>query len=172
ERTRATTAAVQKEEAKDVIVGLFEPLSPTLRDPGSHCKSRAINCSWSGPRTGGGAMSGDQDIAYTSATSLLELYRKRALSPVEVTRLLLDRLDALQPKINAFCIIDRDGALAAARASEQRWTSGGKIGRLDGVPVTIKDLMLMRGFPTPRGGALVLPNPGWPGAPPAGARVG
>jgi len=57
-------------------------------------------------------MSGDQNIAYTSAVSLLELYRKRALSPVEVTRLLLDRLDALQPKINAFCIIDRDGALA------------------------------------------------------------
>ena len=48
-------------------------------------------------------MSGDQDIAYTSATSLLDLYRKRALSPVEVTSLLLDRLDALQPKINAFC---------------------------------------------------------------------
>ena len=74
-------------------------------------------------------MSGDQDIAYTSAVSLLELYRKRALSPVEVTRLLLDRLDALQPKINAFCIIDHEGALAAARASEQRWVSGGRIGK-------------------------------------------
>ena len=75
-------------------------------------------------------MSGDQDIAYASAVSLLDRYRKRALSPVEVTRQLLDRLDVLQPKINAFCVVDRDGALAAARASEQRWTSGSQIGRL------------------------------------------
>jgi aspartyl-tRNA(Asn)/glutamyl-tRNA(Gln) amidotransferase subunit A len=116
-------------------------------------------------------MSGDQDIAYTSATSLLDLYRKRALSPVEVTSLLLDRLEALQPKINAFCIVDRDGALAAARASEQRWTRGGKLGPLDGVPVTIKDLVLMRGFPTLRGSRLVDPNQDWSEDAPATARL-
>ena len=69
-------------------------------------------------------MSADQDVVYASAVSLLDRYRKRELSPVEVTRLLLDRLDALQPKINAFCIVDRDGALAAARESERRWLSG------------------------------------------------
>ena len=116
-------------------------------------------------------MSGDQDIVYGSAVSLLDRYRKRALSPVEVTRQLLDRLDVLQPKINAFCVVDRDGALAAARASEQRWTSGGKIGRLDGVPVTIKDLMLMRGFPTRRGSRLVDPNQDWSEDAPAVARL-
>jgi aspartyl-tRNA(Asn)/glutamyl-tRNA(Gln) amidotransferase subunit A len=117
-------------------------------------------------------MSGDQDIAYTSATSLLDLYRKRALSPIEVTSLLLDRLEALQPRINAFCIVDRDGALAAARASEQRWTRGGEIGRrLDGVPVTIKDLVLMRGFPTRRGSRLVDPNQDWSEDAPATARL-
>jgi aspartyl-tRNA(Asn)/glutamyl-tRNA(Gln) amidotransferase subunit A len=96
-----------------------------------------------------------QDIAYASATSLLELYRKKALSPVDVILHLLDRLDTLQPKINAFCIVDRDGALAAARESEERWRRGAAVGRLDGVPVTIKDLMLMRGFPTSRGSRLV-----------------
>ena len=116
-------------------------------------------------------MSTDQDIAYTSAASLLDLYRNRALSPVEVTRLLLDRLDALQPKINAFCIIDHEGAFAAARGSEQRWMSSGKIGRLDGVPVTIKDLMLMRGFPTRRGSRLVDPNRDWSEDAPATARL-
>ncbi len=116
-------------------------------------------------------MSGDQGIAYASAVSLLELYRNRALSPVEVTRLLLDRLDALQPKINAFCIIDHEGALGAARGSEQRWMSSGKIGRLDGVPVTIKDLMLMRGFPTRRGSRLVDPNQDWSEDAPATARL-
>jgi aspartyl-tRNA(Asn)/glutamyl-tRNA(Gln) amidotransferase subunit A len=116
-------------------------------------------------------MSADQDIAYLSATSLLDLYRKKALSPVEVMRFLLDRLDALQPKINAFCIVDRDGALAAAQASEERWQRGEPWGRLDGVPVTIKDLMLMRGFPSLRGSRLVDPDQDWSEDAPAVARL-
>ena len=116
-------------------------------------------------------MSADQNIAYASAISLLELYRKRALSPVEATQILLDRLDALQPKINAFCIVDHDGALAAARESEQRWQRGDAVGRLDGVPVTIKDLMLMRGFPTLRGSRLVDPDQDWSEDAPAVARL-
>jgi len=116
-------------------------------------------------------MSADQNIAYASAISLLELYRKRALSPVEATQILLDRLEALQPKINAFCIVDHDGALAAARESEQRWQRGDAVGRLDGVPVTIKDLMLMRGFPTLRGSRLVDPDQDWSEDAPAVARL-
>src|SRR3954451_25166240 len=99
-------------------------------------------------------MAGD-DIAYASAVSLQDLYRRKALSPVEATQLILDRLRALQPRINAFCVVDRQGAMAAARASEERWLPGEAAGRLDGVPVTIKDLILMRGFPTLRGSRLV-----------------
>ena len=83
-------------------------------------------------------MASDHDVAYASAVSLLDLYRKKALSPVEATQLILDRLDALQPRINAFCIVDHDGALAVARESEQRWQRGEAGGRLDGVPVTIR----------------------------------
>src|SRR5271156_2537674 len=116
-------------------------------------------------------MSADQDVVYASAVSLLDLYRKKALSPVEVTRLLLDRLDALQPRINAFCIVDREGALAAARASEERWLRGEAAGRLDGVPVTIKDLILMRGFPTLRGSRLSEPDQDWSEDAPATARL-
>ena len=100
-------------------------------------------------------MTSDHNVAYASAGALLDLYRRKALSPVEVTRLILDRIDALQPSLNAFCIVDRDGALAAAREAERRWLSGEAVGRLDGVPVTIKDLILMRGFPTLRGSRLV-----------------
>src|SRR5271156_7062439 len=117
-------------------------------------------------------MSADQDVVYASAVSLLDLYRKKALSPVEVTRLRLDRLDALQPRINAFCIVDREGALAAARASEGRWLRGEPVGRLDGVPVTIKDLFLMRGFPTLRGSRLVEPDQDWSEDAAAAARPG
>jgi aspartyl-tRNA(Asn)/glutamyl-tRNA(Gln) amidotransferase subunit A len=116
-------------------------------------------------------MSADQDVVYGSAISLLDRYRKRELSPVEVTRLLLDRLDALQPTINAFCIVDHDGALAAARESERRWLSGKAVVKLDGVPVTIKDLVLMRGFPTLRGSRLVDPHQDWSEDAPATARL-
>src|SRR5215813_13077352 len=116
-------------------------------------------------------MSAGQDIAYASATSLLDLYRKKALSPVEAIRLLLDRLDGLQQKLNAFCVVDGDGALAAAQESERRWHRGEAAGRLDGVPVTIKDLMLMRGFPTLRGSRLVDRDQTWSEDAPAVARL-
>src|SRR6267154_1364874 len=116
-------------------------------------------------------MASDNDVAYTSAGSLLDLYCTRELSPVEATRILLDRLDVLQPEINAFCIVDRDGAVAAARESERRWQRGEAVGRLDGVPVTIKDLILMRGFPTLRGSRLVERDQDWPEDAPPTARL-
>jgi aspartyl-tRNA(Asn)/glutamyl-tRNA(Gln) amidotransferase subunit A len=104
-------------------------------------------------------MTSGGDIAFLSAHDLIALYRAKELSPVEAVRFLLDRLGALQPKLNAFCIVDRDGAMAAAQSSEQRWSRGTPQGPLDGVPVTIKDLLLMRGFPTLRGSHLVEPAP-------------
>jgi aspartyl-tRNA(Asn)/glutamyl-tRNA(Gln) amidotransferase subunit A len=116
-------------------------------------------------------MASEMDVAYASAVSLLDLYRRRAVSPVEVTRLILERLDAAQPKINAFCLVDRDGALAAAAKSAARWLRGEPAGRLDGVPVTIKDLILMRGFPTLRGSRLVARDQGWSEDAPAVTRL-
>src|SRR3954454_6617560 len=106
-------------------------------------------------------MAGADDIAYTSALDLAAAYRNRKLSPVEVTTALLARLDALQPKLNAFCVVDRDGAMATARAAEARWRKGEPVGPLDGVPVTIKDLVPMRGFPTLRGSRLIDPDQAW-----------
>ena len=100
-------------------------------------------------------MNSASDIAFAAAHQLAELYRSKALSPVEAAEALLARIDALQPKLNAFCVVDRDGALAAARAAEQRWRDGQPLGPLDGVPATIKDLVLMRGFPTRRGTRLI-----------------
>jgi len=116
-------------------------------------------------------MTSDNQIAYASAVELLELYRSKALSPVEATGLILDRLDALQPKINAFCVVDRDGAMKAARASERRWLRGEAAGPFDGVPMTIKDLILMRGFPTLRGSLIVERDQDWSEDAPATARL-
>jgi aspartyl-tRNA(Asn)/glutamyl-tRNA(Gln) amidotransferase subunit A len=104
-------------------------------------------------------MTSTTDIAFASALDLIDLYRRKALSPVEAADALLARLDRLQPSLNAFCIIDRDGALAAARAAERRWRDGEPLGPLDGVPVTIKDLVPMRGFPTRRGSRMIEPVP-------------
>jgi aspartyl-tRNA(Asn)/glutamyl-tRNA(Gln) amidotransferase subunit A len=92
-----------------------------------------------------------KDLAWLSATKLLKGYKKRRFSPVEVTRAVLDRIDSLNRELNAFCHVDAEGALAAARDSERRWTKGMPQGRLDGVPVSIKDLILTAGMPTLRG---------------------
>jgi aspartyl-tRNA(Asn)/glutamyl-tRNA(Gln) amidotransferase subunit A len=116
-------------------------------------------------------MTSDDDLAYASAVSLIERYRDGALSPVETSRVLLDRLDRLQPRLNAFCVVDRSGALSAARQSEERWRRGAPVGPLDGVPVTVKDLMLMRGFPTLRGSHLVDRDQDWSEDAPAVARL-
>ena len=100
-------------------------------------------------------MSVAQEIAYQTAAELTAAYRAGRLSPVEVAQALFARLDALEPKLNAFCVVDRDGALAAALASEARWRAGQPLSPVDGVPATIKDLMLMRGHPTRRGSHLI-----------------
>src|SRR3954452_19047503 len=116
-------------------------------------------------------MTSGSDIAFASAEALADLYRKKALSPVEAAEILFARIEALQPKLNAFCIVDRDGALASARASEQRWRDGAPLSPIDGVPVTIKDLVLMRGFPTLRGSRLIDPAQDWSEDGPAVARL-
>jgi aspartyl-tRNA(Asn)/glutamyl-tRNA(Gln) amidotransferase subunit A len=116
-------------------------------------------------------MASESEIAYASAAALLDLYRRGALSPVEATRTLLARLDRLQPSLNAFCLVDRDGALAAAHESERRWQAGAAVRALEGVPVTIKDLFLMRGFPTLRGSRLIDPAQEWSEDAPAVARL-
>ena len=62
-----------------------------------------------------------------SATALLEHYRRKTLSPVEVTRAVLARIAALQTSLNAFLLIDEEAALDAARASEARWMKGRRL---------------------------------------------
>jgi aspartyl-tRNA(Asn)/glutamyl-tRNA(Gln) amidotransferase subunit A len=91
------------------------------------------------------------DITRLSATELLELYRRGALSPVEATRAVLERIDAVNARTNAYCLVRADEALASARASERRWRAGEPKGLLDGVPVSVKDLLLTDGWPTRRG---------------------
>lgn len=91
------------------------------------------------------------DPTHLTAVAALAGYRSGALSPVEVTRAALDRIAALNGTYNAFCVLDEERALADAKASEARWRAGQPQGLIDGVPATIKDLMLAAGWPTLRG---------------------
>ena len=111
------------------------------------------------------------EIAFLSALDLLAQYRRKVLSPVEATKAALAQIEALNPKLNAFCLVDADAALAAARASEARWLRGEPIGVVDGVPVSVKDLLLVRGWPTLRGSKLVERNQPWTEDAPAVAKL-
>ena len=91
------------------------------------------------------------DIASLNAAELLRLYRRRELSPVEVARDALTRIERFEPRINAFVHVDAEGALAEASASETRWRKGEPQGLVDGLPVTIKDNIDVRGQPTRKG---------------------
>ena len=110
------------------------------------------------------------DLLTLSASELLRLYRARRASPVEVTRAALQRIDKLNPVLNAFCFVAPD-ALASAKASEERWMKGEPRGALDGVPVSIKDLLLTRGWPTLRGSKTVDPKGPWNDDAPVVARL-
>ena len=91
------------------------------------------------------------EIHDLSAAELAEQYRGGSLSPVGVAAAQLDRIEAWEPKLNAMYRLDRDGALAAARAAEARWRAGRPLSGLDGVPVTIKENIATRGDPAPIG---------------------
>jgi len=85
---------------------------------------------------------------YLTATELTRRYRTGTLSPVEVVTALLDRIEGVNPKVNALYFIDAEGALRAAAASEDRWRRGEPQGVLDGVPVMLKDSVSAVGMPS------------------------
>jgi aspartyl-tRNA(Asn)/glutamyl-tRNA(Gln) amidotransferase subunit A len=111
------------------------------------------------------------DIHCLSATELVSLFRRRELSPVEATRAVLERIEAFQQTINAFILVDAEPALAAATASEKRWAKDAPASSIDGVPTTVKDLLLAKGWPTRRGSKAVDPAGPWTEDAPAVARL-
>ena len=105
-----------------------------------------------------------------SAATLVEAYRKRELSPVEVTQSVLGHIERWEQHLCALYLLRPELALQQARASEQRWQRGAPLGPLDGVPVTIKDNIATQGDPSPIGTAATDSAPALADAPPA-ARV-
>ncbi len=91
----------------------------------------------------------DLDLCFVPATALQRLYRSRKASPLEVMQAVLARIDAVNPRVNAYVTVARETALAAARkATAALGRKGAALGPLHGVPVSIKDLTPTQGIRT------------------------
>ncbi len=88
------------------------------------------------------------DLHWLSAADIAKAYAARTLSPTELVRALLDRIEKLQPRLHAFIRLDAGGAMEAAKAAEAELASGHLRGPLHGVPVGIKDIIDVAGLPT------------------------
>jgi aspartyl-tRNA(Asn)/glutamyl-tRNA(Gln) amidotransferase subunit A len=113
----------------------------------------------------------DPDLADLTAVQLLDGYRTGAFGPVEVARAALRRAERIQPEVNAFVRLTAEEALALARQSQERWRRGEPRGLLDGVPVTVKDILLLRGYPTLRGSRAISEDGVWDEDAPSVARL-
>ncbi len=115
------------------------------------------------------------DLTQCTAEQLLALYRGGKASPVQATQQVLQRIARLNPQLNAFCLVDEEAALTSARLSEQRWQAhrhnGAAVGVLEGVPASIKDLILTKGWPTLRGSRTVNLQQNWDVDAPVTARL-
>ncbi len=110
------------------------------------------------------------DLCALSAAELVELFRKHAVSPMEVANAVLKRIEQINSKLNAFNLVS-EKAVEEAKASEARWMRGEPKGLLDGVPVSIKDILLTKGWPTLRGSKTVDAKGPWNDDAPCVARL-
>jgi amidase len=89
------------------------------------------------------------ELCFTPATALVPLIRRRTISPLELVKAVLARLERVNPPLNAYCTVAADQALAAARkATAALGKRGATLGPLHGVPVSIKDLTPTKGIRT------------------------
>ncbi len=112
-------------------------------------------------------MTASTELFLFSAQELLAGYRARSLSPVDVMKAVLARVEQCEPRLHALYLLRPDAAMAQARASEARWLRGEPCGLLDGVPTTLKENIATAGDPTPLGTAATLLAPAQQDAPPA-----
>lgn len=89
-----------------------------------------------------------EDIHTLTAEALRECYANGDLSPVDVAEAILERAECLNRELNAFVVIDHEGAHKQAAASAERWRGNRPLSPLDGVPISIKDIVAMKGFAT------------------------
>ena len=87
------------------------------------------------------------DLCFLDAVDAARMIAARDISPVELAQATLDRVEQVQPRINAFTHVDGEAVLAAAREAESAVSRGDELGPLHGVPFTIKDMINVAGVP-------------------------
>ncbi len=107
------------------------------------------------------------DLPDLTSIALLDAYRAKTLSPVDVVREVLAHVGAWEAHLHATYALDGDAAMAQAEVSHWRWSAGAPLGPLDGVPVTLKENIATRGVPLPLGTAATTLVPAERDAPPA-----
>lgn len=111
------------------------------------------------------------DLAELTAAELLDGYAAGSFTPVDATEAALRRIDECNGDLNAFVLVDRDSAIASAKASAARWQAGETLGIGDGVPTSIKDMFITAGWPTLRGSTLIDDAGPWEADAPCVARL-
>lgn len=111
------------------------------------------------------------ELNWKSAAKLLKGFGKKKFSPVEAAKACLAQIAKHDGALNAMCGVHAEEALKQARASEKRWMKGEPVGPVDGVPVLVKDLLLVRGWKTLRGSKTVDPDQPWDNDAPSVARL-
>jgi aspartyl-tRNA(Asn)/glutamyl-tRNA(Gln) amidotransferase subunit A len=105
------------------------------------------------------------ELLKLSIRDILALYRARKLSPSEYWQVVEERVAAFEPQVQALYLYDPESARRQAKASTERWAKGEMLGVLDGIPVTIKELIATEGDPVPMGTAAVELKPAEADAP-------
>lgn len=95
------------------------------------------------------------DLIRLSAAAQADALRAGETSSEELTRAHLDRIDAVEGALNAFTHVDAEGALAAARRSDERRRGGEELAPLAGVPIALKDIIVTEGLPTTAGSRML-----------------
>src|SRR6266404_5243950 len=92
-----------------------------------------------------------EELVRMSVGELVGAYAKRSLSPVEVLKMTLTHAESVNPTINALFCFHPEDALAVAKASEARWKAREPLGLLDGIPMTVKDSVAIKGWHSTHG---------------------
>ena len=101
----------------------------------------------------------NSELCAMGVCDLARLYRERQLSPAEVVRATIDRIERLNPELNAYIAVLSDSAMAAARAAEAQLAAGIDLGPLHGVPVSVKDIIGVKGTRTTAASRVLIDAP-------------
>ncbi len=93
----------------------------------------------------------DENIAFAPASEQRNLIASKQISPVELTQLYLNRIEKLNPQLNAYLTVIGEEAIASAKAAEEKVVRGDELGPLHGLPISVKDLEMTKGIRTTSG---------------------